>query len=241
MFHINTFRLETGKATVEVFAADGPQAGRRLAAYGVLVDNTGELASRTAAALKARKSNVILPAMVDSKDFGDHEAAEIKPWFDRPDSWIENIKSWMTGARASDTPGEPASTNEQALAYLRKYGFCVLPQRIPEELCNQLVAEATGFVTGGAGTQQGYQWGSSQRIHNTHQLAAGRQVWTFPAVINFLRQWFRDDPVACQTLFYFFGSEQQPHQDTIHLTPFPAGYMCGVWVALEDVTLGSGE
>lgn len=29
--------------------------------------------------------------------------------------------------------------------------------------------------------------------------------------------------------------------DTIHLTPFPAGYMCGVWISLEDVQPNSGE
>jgi len=27
----------------------------------------------------------------------------------------------------------------------------------------------------------------------------------------------------------------------VRLTPFPAGYMCGAWVALEDVKDGSGE
>ena len=32
-----------------------------------------------------------------------------------------------------------------------------------------------------------------------------------------------------------FGSEQQYHQDTITLTAFPQGRMCGVWTALEDV------
>ncbi|MDB5441850.1 MAG: hypothetical protein JWP73_226, partial [Phenylobacterium sp.] len=33
----------------------------------------------------------------------------------------------------------------------------------------------------------------------------------------------------------------QYHQDTIHLTSFPAGRMCGVWTALEDVQPDSGE
>jgi ectoine hydroxylase-related dioxygenase (phytanoyl-CoA dioxygenase family) len=31
------------------------------------------------------------------------------------------------------------------------------------------------------------------------------------------------------------------HQDTIHLSNFPSGQMCGVWIALEDIRAGSGE
>jgi len=27
----------------------------------------------------------------------------------------------------------------------------------------------------------------------------------------------------------------------LHLTPFPAGYMCGTWLALQDVMEDSGE
>jgi ectoine hydroxylase-related dioxygenase (phytanoyl-CoA dioxygenase family) len=45
----------------------------------------------------------------------------------------------------------------------------------------------------------------------------------------------------CQSLAYLYGSQQDAHQDTIHLTAFPAGYMCGIWIALEDVRADSGE
>ena len=44
-----------------------------------------------------------------------------------------------------------------------------------------------------------------------------------------------------QTLTFVFGSQQDAHQDTIHLTPFPAGYMCGIWIALQDIEPDSGE
>ena len=86
-----------------------------------------------------------------------------------------------------------------------------------------------------------YRRGSSDRIHQAHRLPEGREIWLFPPVLDFLRRWFRDEPCACQTLTYPNGSEQQPHQDTIHLTPYPSGYMCGVWIALEDVQPDLGE
>ena len=46
--------------------------------------------------------------------------------------------------------------------------------------------------------------------------------------------------LPCQTLNFIHGSQQDVHQDVIHLTPFPAGFMCGVWVALEDIHPESG-
>lgn len=38
-----------------------------------------------------------------------------------------------------------------------------------------------------------------------------------------------------QTLTFPTGTQQREHSDTIHFSSMPARYMCGVWVALEDV------
>ena len=51
---------------------------------------------------------------------------------------------------------------------------------------------------------------------------------------------FDDQALPCQTLNFIHGSQQAAHQDVIHLTPFPQGFMCGVWVALEDIHPDSG-
>ena len=58
---------------------------------------------------------------------------------------------------------------------------------------------------------------------------------------RFLSLVFNAASQPCQSLVYVYGSQQDAHQDTIHLTPFPAGMMCGVWIALEDVRAGAGE
>ena len=51
---------------------------------------------------------------------------------------------------------------------------------------------------------------------------------------------FDDQAVPCQTLNFIHGSQQAVHHDVIHLTPFPAGFMCGVWVTLEDIHPDAG-
>jgi ectoine hydroxylase-related dioxygenase (phytanoyl-CoA dioxygenase family) len=46
--------------------------------------------------------------------------------------------------------------------------------------------------------------------------------------------------VPFQTLNFLVGSEQKAHSDTLHFSSLPARYMCGVWVALEDITEDNG-
>lgn len=43
-----------------------------------------------------------------------------------------------------------------------------------------------------------------------------------------------------QTLNFPVGTQQHFHTDTVHFSSVPERFMCGVWVALEDVTEDSG-
>lgn len=43
-----------------------------------------------------------------------------------------------------------------------------------------------------------------------------------------------------QTLNFEFGTQQNAHADTYHFNAKPDGFMCGVWVALEDVADDAG-
>jgi ectoine hydroxylase-related dioxygenase (phytanoyl-CoA dioxygenase family) len=45
---------------------------------------------------------------------------------------------------------------------------------------------------------------------------------------------------AFQTLSFRSGSQQGLHSDTVHFDSDPPGFMCGVWIALEDVSEDSG-
>ena len=46
--------------------------------------------------------------------------------------------------------------------------------------------------------------------------------------------------VPFQTLNFCVGTQQALHSDTIHFNSYPAGGMCGVWVAMEDVHPDAG-
>jgi hypothetical protein len=69
---------------------------------------------------------------------------------------------------------------------------------------------------------------------------AVRAVATHPAVIDVLRMLYGREPLPFQTLNFLAGTEQRTHSDTIHFSSIPSGFMCGVWMALEDVSLRQG-
>ncbi|MGH9807900.1 MAG: phytanoyl-CoA dioxygenase family protein, partial [Terriglobia bacterium] len=43
-----------------------------------------------------------------------------------------------------------------------------------------------------------------------------------------------------QTLNFPVGTQQHYHSDSVHFSSIPERFMCGVWVALEDVSEGAG-
>jgi ectoine hydroxylase-related dioxygenase (phytanoyl-CoA dioxygenase family) len=67
-----------------------------------------------------------------------------------------------------------------------------------------------------------------------------KAIATAPAILALLKQVYGREPKPFQTLNFKFGTEQLPHSDTIHFNSKPAGFMCGVWVALEDIDLDNG-
>ena len=47
-------------------------------------------------------------------------------------------------------------------------------------------------------------------------------------------------PLPFQTLNFRKGTQQAPHSDALHFSTMPAGFMAGVWVALEDMDMDNG-
>lgn len=233
-FSLITQMLENGETQVYVEKvhesnanAGGLVGTNVLARYDVIVDNRGSLSTEVKNSLTSANCNPIVGAILDSTMFPYETVNELRA----PEPFFKKMFSFGGRSQSDQRWRKEIET-------LSRDGYVVLNEMIPSDICDAFVAEVKAEVAAG---RINYQWGSSERIHHTHKLPTGSKIWKNPAVTGLLREWFKDDPVACQTLFYFFGSQQSAHQDTIHLTSFPAGYMCGVWVALEDVTEDSGE
>lgn len=59
-------------------------------------------------------------------------------------------------------------------------------------------------------------------------------------ILEILEMLYEREPIPFQTLNFRVGTQQRAHSDTIHFSSIPAKFMCGVWVALEDITDQNG-
>jgi hypothetical protein len=59
-------------------------------------------------------------------------------------------------------------------------------------------------------------------------------------IFGILESLYGRKPLPFQTLNFPFGTQQSAHSDTIHFNSKPPGFMCGVWVALEDIDMENG-
>lgn len=67
-----------------------------------------------------------------------------------------------------------------------------------------------------------------------------KEIATSPKIINLLKILYQREPIPFQTLNFKFGTQQSTHSDSIHFSSMPARFMCGVWVALEDIDANNG-
>lgn len=96
-------------------------------------------------------------------------------------------------------------------------------------LCDQAAAEAGRMLDGAARVQDAWR-----------RSPAVRALALNPKLHEALRAAYGRPSFAFQTLNFERGSEQELHSDVIHFSSLPERFMCGVWIALEDVEPGSG-
>jgi hypothetical protein len=59
-------------------------------------------------------------------------------------------------------------------------------------------------------------------------------------ILGILEKAYGRPAFAFQTLNFAVGSQQPPHSDSTHFSTSPEGFMCGVWLALEDIDTDNG-
>src|SRR3954454_3714018 len=67
-----------------------------------------------------------------------------------------------------------------------------------------------------------------------------KRVAINPRILEILEKLYGRPAFAFQTLNFAVGSQQPAHSDSIHFSSSPEGFMCGVWLALEDIDADNG-
>jgi len=156
------------------------------------------------------------------------------PWIDSP-----LFESQLAKSGASEERKQQART-------FHRDGFVILDDAIPMELVDSIVGqyphlfdpearfpdrkEKPPMLTFDPGRRQD-AWAVSPEV---------LELACLDEIIDLLRFLYRREPIPFQTLNFLPGTQQTTHSDSIHFDSRPNGFMCDVWVALEDVTLDNG-
>jgi hypothetical protein len=134
---------------------------------------------------------------------------------------------------------------QQSIAQdLNLYGFAVLPnffQHIDQQaqqIRQDLQPLFDQCKESGQDSKQGI---FTNRIQDAFKRSPTvKQLATDPRMLALLSKLYGREAFAFQTLNFESGSQQATHSDAVHFHSLPERFMCGVWIALEDVTLDSG-
>lgn len=135
-----------------------------------------------------------------------------------------------------------------------KNGYVIIPNAVDPQLIDQINTYTDRLWTKGSseilvGYLNEYQpvEPSSRNVPGTriidhyHFDRSARDALLNPALVDFLRTIFDEEPLLFQSLYFERGSEQAVHQDTAYVVVDQPLKLAAVWIALEDIKAGSGE
>lgn len=121
------------------------------------------------------------------------------------------------------------------IAQFHADGYMVFDPQLPEAVLDRAITDLAGHPDMVKGLHHG------SRVFNGWKLSrAIRSIALAPRVLRLLKQLYGRAPRPFQTLNFPIGTEQKVHSDVIHFDSDPQTFMCGVWVALEDIDLENG-
>ncbi len=141
------------------------------------------------------------------------------PWLDRPE---DEFRAMLA---------DPAMTDELRAdaGHFRTHGWLVKDFGLPAEDLDAAAAFTREMSARKVRIQDA--WMISNPV---------RRLATHPAVLRYLGELYRRETFPFQTLNFVRGSQQDAHADSFFFSSRPDGFMCGVWIALEDIHPDSG-
>ena len=128
----------------------------------------------------------------------------------------------------------PAATQASLLAF-EENGFAILPGFLSVEAVDGINEELAELIA----SQQ-----ISLRYRNKFMFAFRKSARIRAAGEGALRELVAallgHETRLFQSINFLTGSQQRTHSDSIHMSTFPLGGMAAAWVALEDITPGTG-
>jgi ectoine hydroxylase-related dioxygenase (phytanoyl-CoA dioxygenase family) len=110
--------------------------------------------------------------------------------------------------------------------FYQSNGYLIFNPNIPSNLIDDIIK--TVDINNGRNQDE---WTKNKYV---------KELAIFPNIIAKIQELYNKAPLPFQTLNFNVGTSQRVHSDTVHFNSYPKGNMCGVWVALEDITSENG-
>jgi ectoine hydroxylase-related dioxygenase (phytanoyl-CoA dioxygenase family) len=119
-------------------------------------------------------------------------------------------------------------------------GYVILDDVVPESVLNGIVDDLKDQYTPDVRMVDKVLH-TPTRVQDAWHISENvRALARSPKVLALLEDLYGRRPLPFQTLNFQVGTQQATHSDALHFNSKPPGYMCGVWVALEDIDMDNG-
>ena len=139
------------------------------------------------------------------------------------------------------SPGQAQILEAAQVERFERDGFLLLDAIEAEDAVLDAIVEELAGLYGAPMRNEGGVIYYRNRIMDAWRINEHvKQLALAPGVLAILEQLYGRRPRPFQTLNFRTGTQQATHSDAMHFNSEPPGYMCGVWVALEDVDMDNG-
>jgi len=142
-------------------------------------------------------------------------------WFNRPD--FDEVVASMS---LTDSDLEKVLT-------FRENGYLVIDTEIKEDIFHRVIQDT-------AVQYKGAEHETKRALNAWRHNKDIRSISTNTEIQCLLSLLYQRTPIPFQSINFNVGSEKLPHSDAIHFNTFPEGFLCAVWVALEDIHENNG-
>lgn len=128
------------------------------------------------------------------------------------------------------------------LQQYEQQGYIILDSGIPESTIGLAAADTVDIIENGKYTDNQFGMVDHNRCQDAWKVSKPiMDIGTDRNVLDIVSALYNNKEVKpFQTLNFVRGTQQPVHSDAVHFNSKPPGLMCGIWVALEDVTMNNG-
>lgn len=153
------------------------------------------------------------------------------PWFEEKNSSI------------SDQSYDKCDPFYKNIEEFSKKGFTVLDLEVEDRIIDSALGKLDELISQDKVSKNPkyYHYNESPRVIEAwKQIDEIAKLANNENVLNFLELTYQKKPLPFSTINFIASTEQPLHSDYWHFGSIPERYLCGVWIAMEDIHEDSG-